>query len=224
MVRGARGCERIASCGARPNGGARDLREPAARLPGERRVHPHPSCSCALQRDGNQPTSRRATGFQLAEEHATMDYIGGFQIGYRLQRTGVNGNFQTAALSMNGGSRRAAHTAPSNSPPYCVGKNGTGGRDHAGWERDPVRGGRDLLVLGVDSRRHDRHRLRGRGWRPRATDRSPSTSTWRRSWPATRSRSARNRYPGDPFVGIRAADPPGGYGDRRCAPGRHGQP
>jgi hypothetical protein len=32
----------------------------------------------------------------------TFNYIGGFQIGYRLQQTGVNGNFQTAALTILG--------------------------------------------------------------------------------------------------------------------------
>ena len=55
-----------------------------------------------------------------------LDYIGGFQVGYRLQRTGVNGNFQTAALSI-AGVPDGQPTQPSNTPPYCVGKNGTEG-------------------------------------------------------------------------------------------------
>jgi hypothetical protein len=56
----------------------------------------------------------------------TLNYIGGFQIGYRLQPTGVNGNFQTAALSITG-VPDGQPTQPSNTPPYCVGKNGAEG-------------------------------------------------------------------------------------------------
>ena len=52
-----------------------------------------------------------------------LDYIGGFQIGYRLQQTAVNGNFQTAALSITG-VPDGQPTQPSNTPPYCVGRNG----------------------------------------------------------------------------------------------------
>jgi hypothetical protein len=56
----------------------------------------------------------------------TFNYIGGFQIGYRLQATGVNGNFQTAALTILG-VPDGQPTQPTNTPPYCVGKNGTAG-------------------------------------------------------------------------------------------------
>ena len=55
-----------------------------------------------------------------------LDYIGGFQIGYRLQPTGTPTNFQAAALSITG-VPDGQPTQPSNLPPYCVGKAGDAG-------------------------------------------------------------------------------------------------
>ena len=108
-----------------------------------------------------------------------LDYIGGFQIGYRLQRTGVNGNFQTAALSITG-VPDGQPTQPSNTPPYCVGKNGAEGRSRRSGARSSSRAtGR------TRSRCRSATRSEPAAWAGRRPPphRSPSTSMWRRNWP-----------------------------------------
>ncbi len=142
-----------------------------------------------------------------------LDYIGGFQIGYRLQRTGVNGNFQTAALSMTG-VPDGQPTQPSNSPPYCVGKNGTEGA---------------ITPVGSEIQ------FEGDGTYSFSVSLGDTIGTGCVGGPATTAGSftvdvhvapqlagdpfafRAKPLPGDPFVGIRAADPPGGYGDDSCA-------
>jgi hypothetical protein len=142
-----------------------------------------------------------------------LDYIGGFQIGYRLQRTGVNGNFQTAALAITG-VPDGQPTQPGNSPPYCVGKNGTEG-----------------VITPVGSE----IQFEGDGTYSFSVSLGDTAGTGCVGGPATTAASfavdvhvAPQRtgdpfafrakpLPGDPFVGIRAADPPGGYGDNSCA-------
>jgi hypothetical protein len=142
-----------------------------------------------------------------------LAYIGGFQIGYRLQRTGVNGNFQTAALSITG-VPDGQPTQPSNSPPYCVGKNGTEGT---------------ITPVGSEIQ------FEGDGTYSFSVSLGDTIGTGCVGGPATTAASftvdvhvAPQRIgdpfafrakplPGDPFVGIRAADPPGGYGDNSCA-------
>ena len=142
-----------------------------------------------------------------------LDYIGGFQIGYRLQRTGVNGNFQTAALSITG-VPDGQPTQPSNSPPYCVGKNGTEGA---------------ITPVGSEIQ------FEGDGTYSFSVSLGDTIGTGCVGGPATTAASftvdvhvapqrtgdpfafRAKSLPGDPFVGIRAADPPGGYGDNSCA-------
>jgi hypothetical protein len=142
-----------------------------------------------------------------------LDYIGGFQIGYRLQPTGVNGNFQTAALSITG-VPDGQSTQPSNTPPYCVGKNGTEGT---------------ITPVGSEIQ------FEGDGTYSFSVSLGDTTGTGCVGGPATTAASftvdlrvapqlagepfAFRAKPlaGDPFVGIRAADPPGGYGDNSCA-------
>jgi hypothetical protein len=144
---------------------------------------------------------------------AQLDYIGGFQIGYRLQPTGVNGNFQTAALSITG-VPDGQPTQPSNSPPYCVGKNGTEGA---------------ITPVGSEIQ------FEGDGTYSFSVSLGDTIGTGCVGGPATTAASftvdvhvAPQRagdpfafrakpLPGNPFVGIRAADPPGGYGDNSCA-------
>jgi hypothetical protein len=142
-----------------------------------------------------------------------LDYIGGFQIGYRLQPTGVNGNFQTAALSITG-VPDGQPTQPSNSPAYCVGKNGAEGA---------------ITPVGSEIQ------FEGDGTYSFSVSLGDTIGTGCVGGPATTSASftvdvhvAPQRtgdpfafrakpLPGDPFVGIRAADPPGGDADSSCA-------
>jgi hypothetical protein len=149
-----------------------------------------------------------------------LDYIGGFQIGYRLQPTGVNGNFQTAALSITG-VPDGQPTQPSNTPPYCVGKNGIAGT---------------ITPVGSEIQ------FEGDGTYSFSVSLGDTIGTGCVGGPATTAASftvdvhvapelagapfAFRAKPlaGDPFVGIRAADPPGGYGDNSCALDATAQP
>jgi hypothetical protein len=142
-----------------------------------------------------------------------LEYIGGFQIGYRLQPTGVNGNFQTAALSITA-VPDGQPTQPSNTPPYCVGKNGTAGT---------------ITPVGSEIQ------FEGDGTYSFSVSLGDTPGTGCVGGPATTAASftvdvhvapqlvgepfAFRAKPlsGNPFVGIRAADPPGGYGDNICA-------
>jgi hypothetical protein len=142
-----------------------------------------------------------------------LDYIGGFQIGYRLQPTGVNGNFQTAALSITG-VPDGQPTQPGNTPPYCVGKNGAEGT---------------ITPVGSEIQ------FEGDGTYSFSVSLGDTIGTGCVGGPATTAASftvdvhvapqlagaplafRAKPLPGDPFVGVRAADPPGGYGDNSCA-------
>jgi hypothetical protein len=147
-----------------------------------------------------------------------FNYIGGYQIGYRLQATGVGsgpGNFQTVALTMTG-VPDSQPTQPSNTPPYCVGRNGTPGTitevgseiqfegngtysisvsvgpDPAGTGCFGASGATSTGSFAVDT--HVAPQLIGQPFAFRAKP-----------------------LPGDPFEGIRADDPPGGFADNVCA-------
>jgi hypothetical protein len=142
-----------------------------------------------------------------------LNYMGGFQIGYRLQPTGVNGNFQTAALSITG-VPDGQPTQPVNTPPYCVGKNGAVGT---------------ITAVGGEIQ------FEGDGTYSLAVSLGDTIGTGCVGAPATTAASfgvdvhvapqltgapfafRAKPLPGDPFVGIRAADPPGGFGDNSCA-------
>jgi hypothetical protein len=142
-----------------------------------------------------------------------LDYIGGFQIGYRLQPTGVNGNFQAAALAITG-VPDGQPTQPSNTPPYCVGKNGTAGT---------------ITPVGAEIQ------FEGDGTYSFSVSLGDTTGTGCVGGPATTAASftvdvhvapqlvgepfafRAKPLPGNPFEGIRTADPPGGFGDNSCA-------
>jgi hypothetical protein len=55
-----------------------------------------------------------------------LNYLGGYQIGYRLQASGQPNEFQRVALAVVG-VPDGAPTQPSASPPFCVGRAGTAG-------------------------------------------------------------------------------------------------
>jgi hypothetical protein len=147
-----------------------------------------------------------------------FNYIGGYQIGYRLQATGVGsgpGNFQTAALSFTG-VPDGHPTQPTNTPPVCVGKNGPAdtitevgseiqyegngtysvsvsvGGDPPGSGCFAAGGATSTGSFTVDT--HVAPQLVGQPFAFRAKP-----------------------LPGDPFEGIHGGDPPGGYADNVCA-------
>jgi hypothetical protein len=148
-----------------------------------------------------------------------FNWIGGYQIGYRIQQTGVGSgpaNFQTVALTYTG-VPDGSPSQPLTTPPYCVGRNGpkdeiqpvveipiqyegNGTYSFAvtvgpGPARDGCFGPEGKTSngsFGVDA--HVTPQLIGQPFAFRAKD-----------------------LPGDPFVGIRADDPPGGFADNVCA-------
>jgi hypothetical protein len=146
-----------------------------------------------------------------------LNYIGGYQIGFRLQESGINpnGRFQTVSLTITG-VPDGQPTQPNNSTPFCVGRNGINPNEIVPvseqaiqFEGDgtyslsvsvgpgPVgtgcRGGPTTTAsFGVDV--HVSPQLVGQ---PFAFQANPPR--------------------GNPFVGIRADDPPGGFADSTCA-------
>jgi hypothetical protein len=141
-----------------------------------------------------------------------LDYIGGFQIGYRLQPTGTSTNFQAAALSI-AAVPDGQPTQPSNLPPYCVGKAGTAGT---------------ITPVGSELQ------FEGNGRYSFSVSVGPDTGTGCLSGPTTTASFTVDVHvvpekvgdpfafratplPGNPFVGLRAARPPGGFADYSCA-------
>jgi hypothetical protein len=141
-----------------------------------------------------------------------LDYIGGYQIGYRLQPTGTATNFQAAALSI-AAVPDGEPTQPGNLPPYCVGKTGAAGTiTPVGSELQFEGDGRYAFSVTV----------------------GPDVGTACLSGPTTSASFTVDVHVapekvGDPFafratplpagafVGLRAARPPGGFADNSCA-------
>jgi hypothetical protein len=145
----------------------------------------------------------------------TFDYIGGFQIGYRLQPTGVNGNFQTAALTFLG-VPDGQPTQPTNTPPYCVGKNGTAGEiTPVGAEIQYEGNGPYTISVSVGGDPVGSGCMGATG----ATSSGSFTVDTHVAPELVGAPFAfrAKELPGNAFVGIRAADPPGGFADSRCA-------
>lgn len=145
----------------------------------------------------------------------TLNYIGGFQIGYRLQQTGVNGNFQTAALTFLG-VPDGQPTQPTNIPPYCVGKNGTAGDiTPVGSEIQYEGNGSYTISVSVGPDPTGSGCMGAAG----ATSSGSFTADTHVAPQLVGAPFAfrAKPLPGEPFVGIRAADPPGGFADSRCA-------
>ena len=141
-----------------------------------------------------------------------LDYLGGYQVGYRLQPTGTPTNFQAAALSI-GAVPDGQPTQPSNVPPYCVGKAGAAGT---------------ITPVGSELQ------FEGDGAYSFSVSVGADTGTGCLSGPTTTASFTVDVHvapekvgdpfafratplPGDPFVGIRAARPPGGDADHSCA-------
>lgn len=138
-----------------------------------------------------------------------MDYLGGYQIGYKLEA----GGFQQAALTVTG-VPDGTLTQPYNDPPSCVDKNGNAGDivevgsevqfegDGAYSVKVSVGAGNDCLTAGVSST----------GSFSVPTTVSPvlvgQPLTFRAKPLAANA-----------FAGVRAPSPPGGFGDVHCSLG-----
>jgi hypothetical protein len=142
----------------------------------------------------------------------TLNYLGGYEIGYRLQVSG----FQRAALTI-AGVPDGRPTQPFASPPFCLGRNGTVGEIvAAGAELQFEGSGAYTVTVSVRP-----------GPVPGDEDDCLSEPSTTASFtvaapvaPVLAGQPLSFRaapLPGNPFVGVRAADPPGGFADVRCA-------
>jgi hypothetical protein len=146
-----------------------------------------------------------------------LNWIGGYQIGFRLEPTGMGsgpGNFQTIAMTYTG-VPDGSPSQPLTGSPYCIGRNGAAGEIQSVVEipiqyegngaysfsvsigpgitqTDCLGGPTTTGSFSVDS--HVAPQLVGQPFAFRAKP-----------------------LPGDPFEGVRAADPPGGFADNVCA-------
>jgi hypothetical protein len=145
-----------------------------------------------------------------------FNYIGGYQIGFRLQQSGMGsgpGNFQTVALTIVG-VPDGQPTQPTNTPPYCVGRNGNLN---------------DIVPVNESELQYE-----GNGTYTIAVSIGSTTASGCLSGPTTTGSFTVDTHvapqligqpfafrakplPGDPFVGVRADDPPGGFADNVCA-------
>jgi hypothetical protein len=136
-----------------------------------------------------------------------LEYLGGYQVGYRLQV----GGFQRAALTVTG-VPDGQPTQPPNTPPVCVGKNGTAGTIvEVGAEVQFEGSGRYDVSVSVGA------------------DLDCMTAGETNTASFTAGAAVAPALVGEPlafrvdplgeneFVGVRANVPPGGQADTRCA-------
>ena len=142
-----------------------------------------------------------------------LEYVGGYEIGYRLQDSGEPNQLQRVALEVPG-VPDGQPSQPQNASPYCVTRIGTPGEIVAAgpelqFEGDgaytvkvsvgPSAGGASGCLSGPSS--------------------TASFTVIARSVPSLVGSplSFRATPPAEPFVGVRATSPPGGLADIRCA-------
>ena len=143
----------------------------------------------------------------------SFSYLGGYEIGYRLQAS----NFQTAALTITA-VPDGVPTQPSNATPYCVGRNGTAGEIHsAGTELQFEGSGAYTVKVSVKA---------GPGGPSDCLSTGESnTGSFSVDAPVAPSLAGspliyRSKpLKGDPFVGIQATPPPGGQAEIQCTMG-----
>jgi hypothetical protein len=143
-----------------------------------------------------------------------LGYLGGYEIGYRLQPSGEPNEFQRVALRVAGVPDGRA-TQPGNASPYCVGRAGAVGTIVAAGPELQFEGdGTYTVTVSVGSGSEG------------ASDclSGPSTtgsfSVDVRVAPVVAGEPLSFRaapLPGRPFVGVHAPAPPGGQADVRCA-------
>jgi hypothetical protein len=156
-------------------------------------------------------THEAAGGWLPLASAPRLNYLAGYQIGYKLQASAEANNFQRVALTVTG-VPDGDPTQPYNATPFCVGRAGVAGTIVAAgpelqFEGDgrysvKVSVGADLDCVtagqsGTGSFVVDVHTAPAVAGQPLSFRADP--------------------LPGDPFVGVRAPAPPGGEADVRCA-------
>jgi hypothetical protein len=142
----------------------------------------------------------------------TFGWVGGYEIGYRLQASGQPNQFQRVALTVTG-VPDGQPTQPSLAEPYCVGQAGTAGTIvPAGAELQFEGSGTYTVQVSVGANLDC------------TTTGQMSSGSFRVDFPVAATltgspvRFRAQPLDGDPFAGVRpSATPPGGYGDVRCA-------
>jgi hypothetical protein len=143
-----------------------------------------------------------------------LNYLAGYQIGYKLEDTGVPDKFQRVALTI-AGVPDGQPSQPYNATPYCVGRNGTVGTI--------VDAGPELQFEGSGTYRVKVSVGAGSGDQDDCLSSASTTGSFTVVTRVTATLAGNpfvvrsTPLPGDPFVGLRAADPPGGFADIRCA-------
>jgi len=142
-----------------------------------------------------------------------LNYLGGYEIGYRLQASGEPNELQRVALTV--AVPDGDPTQPFASPPYCVTRAGAVGTIvAAGPELQFEGSGTYTVTVSVGP---------GSGGASDCLSGPSTTAAFGvdgRVAPVLAGDPLSFRaipLPGNPFVGVRAPDPPGGQGDVRCA-------
>jgi hypothetical protein len=144
----------------------------------------------------------------------SLDYLAGYEIGYRLQASGEPNEFQRVALTI-AGVPDGQPTQPLASPPYCVGRAGTVGTIvPPGAELQFEGDGRYTVTVSVGP---------GSGGADGCLSGPSTTAAFSvdvHVAPAVAGSPLTFRaapLAGNPFVGVQAPAPPGGEADVRCA-------
>ena len=142
-----------------------------------------------------------------------LEYVGGYEIGYRLQASGEPNQLQRVALTVTG-VPDGQPTQPHNATPFCVTRVGTPG--------DIVPAGPELQFEGDGAYGVKVSVGPSAGGGSGCLSGPSSTGAFTvvaRSVPSLVGSplSFRATPADEPFVGVRATDPPGGRGDVRCA-------
>ena len=144
----------------------------------------------------------------------SVDYLGGYEIGYRLQASGEPNEFQRVALTV-AGVPDGGPTQPRAAEPYCVGRAGAVGTIVAAGPELQFEGNGTYTVrvsIGPGSG--------GAAGCLTGPSTTASFGVGVQVAPALAGTPLSFRampLPGNPFVGVRATDPPGGQADVRCA-------
>jgi hypothetical protein len=145
-----------------------------------------------------------------------FNWLGGYEIGFRLQTSAEGNNFQTVALTFTG-VPDGRPTQPLLMPPYCVGRGGTPGTIMP-VDEIPIQfegdGAYSIAVsLGPGPAQTGCFGAGGR-----TTNASFGVAVHVAPELVGDPFAFRAKpLPGNSFVGIRAVDPPGGYADSTCA-------
>jgi hypothetical protein len=143
-----------------------------------------------------------------------LNYLGGYEIGYRLQPSGEPNEFQRVALTV-AGVPDGQPTQPFASPPYCVGRAGAAGTIVAAGPELQFEGdGTYTVAVSVGPGSGDADDCRSGPSTAAAFGVDVHVAPVLAGDPLSFRAVA---VPGNPFVGVQAPEPPGGEADIRCA-------